>query len=74
MWQILCSLFVSFATRQQTIIKLCPRGAQTYALPLFGDRDVDPITFKVEVNLDILQTYLHIENKAANLRHSKLGA
>jgi len=32
------------------------------------------MTLKVEGDLDILNVYLHIENEAASLRHSKLRA
>jgi len=55
-------------------IKLCPRGAQTCALPLFCDRDleINPMTLKLEGDRDILKMYFHTENVAASLRHSKL--
>jgi len=55
-------------------IKLCPRRAQTCVLPLFCDCDLDinPMTLKLEGDLDILKTYLHAENEAASLRYSKL--
>jgi len=38
-------------------IKLCPRGAQTCALPLFCDSDleINPVTLKHEGDLDILK-------------------
>jgi len=57
-------------------IKLCPRGAQTCALPLFCDRDleINPVTLKLEGDQDILMANLHTENEAAGLRHSKLRA
>jgi len=58
------------------IIKLCPREAQTCALPLFCDHDleINPMTLKLESDLDILKMYPHTENKAASLRHSKVRA
>jgi len=58
------------------IIKLCLRGAQTCALSLFCDRDfeINPMTFKLEGDRDILKMYPHAENEAASLRHSKLRA
>jgi len=42
-------------------IKLCARTAQTYALPLFCDRDleINPMILKLEGDLDILKMYLH---------------
>jgi len=59
-----------------TIIKLCPRGAQTCALLLFCDRDleINCMTLKLEGDLYILKMYLHTENKAVSLRHPKLKA
>jgi len=50
-------------------IKLCPREAQTCALPLFCDRDleINLVTLKLQGDLNILQIYL----QAANLGHSK---
>jgi len=33
-----------------------------------------PMTLKLEGDLDILKMYLHTENEAASLRHSKLRA
>jgi len=55
-------------------IKLCSRGAHTCARPLFRccDLDINPMTLKLEVDLDILKMYLYTENKVAMLRHSKL--
>jgi len=52
------------------------RAAQTCSLPLFFDRDleINPMTLKVEGDLDILKMYLHTENEAVSLRHSKLRA
>jgi len=44
-------------------------GAQTCALPLFCDRDLE---IKLEGDLDILKMYLHTENEAASLKYSKL--
>jgi len=43
-------------------------------LSLFFDRDfeINPITLKLESDLDILKIYLLTENEAARLRHSKL--
>jgi len=60
----------------QVIIKLCPRGAQTYALPLFRDRDleINLMTLKLKGNQDSLKMYPHTENEAASLKHSKLRA
>jgi len=57
----------------QTKIKLCPRGAQTCALQLFCDRDleINPMTLKLEGVLDILKLYVHTDNEAASLRHSE---
>jgi len=50
-------------------IKLCPREAHTYAWQLFccRDLDVNPMTLKIEGDLDILKTYLHTENEVARL-------
>jgi len=58
------------------VIKLYPRGAQTCALPLFCDRDLETnsMTLKLEGGLAIMKMHLHIENDAARLRHSKLLA
>jgi len=55
------------------IIKLCPRGAHTCARTLFRccDLDINPITLKLECDLDILKVYFHAENEVAKLRHSK---
>jgi len=52
---------------ETTEIKLCPRGAQTCALPLFCDLDleINPMTLKLENDLDILKMYLHTENEVA---------
>jgi len=43
-------------------------GAQTCALPLFCDRDleINPITLKLEADLDILKMYPHTEDEAAS--------
>jgi len=45
-------------------------------MPLFCDRDleINPMTLKLEGDLNILKMYLHAENEAARLRHSKIGA
>jgi len=55
---------------------LCPREAQTCALPRFRDSnlEINLTTLKLEGDLDILNVYLHTENEAASLRHSKLRA
>jgi len=52
--------------------KLCPKGAQTCALPLFCDRDleINPMTLKLEGDLYILKMYPHAENEADSSRHS----
>jgi len=52
-------------------MKLCQRAAQTCALPLFCDCDleINPITLKHERDLEL---YVRTENEAASLRHSKL--
>jgi len=50
-------------------VKLCPRGAQTYALPHFFT-----VTLKLEGDLGILKICLHTENEVASLTHSKLRA
>jgi len=54
-------------------IKLCPRGAQTCALPLFCDRDleINPMTLKLNRDLDILKMNLQTENEVARSSHSK---
>jgi len=53
---------VSSITRK---IKLCTRGEQTCALPLFCDCNINPMTLKLEGGLDILKMYPHTENEAA---------
>jgi len=60
--------------KENYIIKPCYRGGQTCALPLFCDHDleINPITLKLEGELNILNMYLHTENEAARLRHSEL--
>jgi len=60
----------------QRQIKLWPRGARTCALPLFCDRDLEtnPLTLKLEGDLDVVKMYLHTENEAASLKDSKLRA
>jgi len=57
-------------------IKLCPRGAQTYALPLFCERDleINPVTLKLEGDLNILKMYLQTENEVAGLSHPEYRA
>jgi len=57
-------------------IKLCPREAQTWHCHRFFDRDleINTMTLKPEGELDIPKMYLHTENEAASLRHSKLRA
>jgi len=59
----------------QITIKLCPSGAQTCALPLFCDRDleINPMTLKLAGYRDILKMYPRNENEAASLKHSKLS-
>jgi len=53
---------------QNNKIKLRPTGAQTCAPPLFCDRDleINPITLKLEGDLDTPNMYLHTENEAAS--------
>jgi len=36
------------------------------------DLDINPITLKLEGDIDILKVYLYTENEVARLRHSKL--
>jgi len=57
-------------------IKLCPTGAQTCALPLFCDHDleINRMTLKLESELDIPNLHLRTENEAVSLRHSKFRA
>jgi len=38
----------------------------------YCDLDINPMTLKLEGDLDILKMYLHIKNEVARLRHSKL--
>jgi len=54
---------------QKLQIKLCLRGAQTCMLPLFCDCDseINPMTLKLEGDLDIPKKYLHTENEAGSL-------
>jgi len=63
------------ASTSQYRIKLCPRGTHNCARPLFYSRDLDinPMTLKLEGDLDILKMYFHIENEVARSRHSKLN-
>jgi len=46
----------------------CLKGAQTCTLPLFCNRDleINPMTFKLEGDLDILKMYPHSETEAAS--------
>jgi len=55
-------------------IKLCPRREHTYVWLLFRccDLDINPMTYKLEGDLNTLEMYLHTENEVAMLRHSKL--
>jgi len=48
------------------LIKLCPKGAQN-CVRLFCRRDLDinPMTLKLDGDLDILKMYLHTENEVA---------
>jgi len=73
----MCASFdAAFVKLLWPLVKLCPRKAQTCVLPLFCDRDfeINPMTLKVEGDLDILKMYPHAEIEAAGLRHSKLRA
>jgi len=51
-------------------------GALTCVWPLFCDHDleINPVTLKLEGDLDIVKMYPHTENEAASSRHSKLLA
>jgi len=51
-------------SNETTIIKLCPTGAQTCALPLFCNHDfeINSMILKLECDLDTLKMYLHTEN------------
>jgi len=53
--------------------KLCSRGAQICALPLFCDRDIEinPMTLKLKDDLDILKMHLQTENEVARSSHSQ---
>jgi len=57
------------------LIKLYPREAQTCALPLLCDRDleINPMTLKLEGDLDIPKTYLHTENEAPGIQNGELS-
>jgi len=58
-------------------IKLHPRGSTNLRVAVVCNRDfeINPIILKPEDDLDILNKYHpHTENKAANVRHSKLRA
>jgi len=63
-------------TQQDAITNVFVRAAQTSALPLFCNRDleINLTTLKPKGDLDSLKMYLHTENEAASLRDSKLGA
>jgi len=63
-------------TENKPVIKLCPRGAQTCALSMFCDRDleINLMILKLEDDLDVLKMYLHTENEATSLRHSTFRA
>jgi len=54
--------------REQRIIKRCPREAHTCARPLLRccDLDFNPMTLKLEGNLDILKMYLTLKMKLLN--------
>jgi len=61
--------------RNRKLIKLCPpRAAYTCTRPLFRycNLGINPITLKLESDLDILNMYIDTENEVAKLRHSKL--
>jgi len=55
-------------------IKQCPRGAHTCALPHFAVvvLDINPMTLKLEGDLDILKMYLYNKNEVARLWYWKL--
>jgi len=57
--------------RNNYLIKLCPRGAQTCVLLLFCDRDreVNPMTLNLEGDQDIVKMYLfhHTDSKDCDL-------
>jgi len=36
------------------------------------DLEIDPMTLKLEGDLDILKMYLHTENEAASFKHPEL--
>jgi len=61
-------------SRRSVIKDNCPREAHTSARLLFCSRylDINPMTLKLESDLDILQLHLHIENEVARVKHSKL--
>jgi len=65
---------IKFLSHFENKRKLCPKAAQTCALPLFCNHDLEiyPITLKLKGDLNILKMYPQTENKAASLRHSKL--
>jgi len=50
-------------------------AAQTRAQSLFvAETFADPMTLKLEDDINILKMYFHTENEVAGLRHSKLRA
>jgi len=53
--------------------ELCPRKALTLCFAAVTLR-LNPMTLKLEGDLDILKLYFHTENKAASLRHSNFRA
>jgi len=66
--------FILFQTVNAIIQKsIKTRRAQTCALPLFCDSDleINPVTLKLEGDLDILKMYLQTKNEVARSSHSK---
>jgi len=59
--------------KKQEKIRLSPREAQTCALPLSCNRDleINSMTLKLEDDLDIRKMYLRAENEVAWSIHSK---
>jgi len=51
-----------------------PRGAQTHTLLLFCNcnLEINPVTFKLEGDLDILKMYPHTENEAEGIQNLEL--
>jgi len=60
--------------QNNTELNCSPRGAYTCVWLLFCccDLDINPMTLKLESDLDILKMYFHTKNEVATLRHSKL--